>query len=41
MCYGEAARRKFRVYWALIGPFSGVLRRTLLRRIARRAAEAG
>jgi hypothetical protein len=36
-CFGAAARRRFRLYWSLIAPFSGVIRRTLLRRVARRA----
>jgi hypothetical protein len=36
--FGAAARRKFRVYWMLVGPFSGFLRRALLRDVARRAA---
>ncbi|HEX2030403.1 MAG TPA: hypothetical protein VHL78_03240 [Actinomycetota bacterium] len=31
----EAARRRFAVYWSLIGVFSGWLRQDLLRRIAR------
>lgn len=35
--YGDAARRSFRCYWLLVGPFSGMLRRALLRDIARRA----
>jgi len=35
--FGEAARRKFRAYWALVRPFSGLTRRALLRDIARRA----
>ncbi|HEY1433889.1 MAG TPA: hypothetical protein VGG65_00860 [Thermoanaerobaculia bacterium] len=36
-CYGEAARRKFGLYWAVVGPFSGVLRKSLLRAIRRKA----
>jgi len=36
-CFGAAARRKFRLYWSLIGPFSGMIRRALLRDIRRRA----
>jgi hypothetical protein len=28
--FGDAARRKFRAYWLLVGPFSGLLRRALL-----------
>lgn len=35
----EAARRRFRVYWTLIRPFSGVVRREVLATVAR-AAEA-
>jgi hypothetical protein len=34
--FGASARRKFRVYWILIRPFSGALRRSLLRTIRRR-----
>jgi hypothetical protein len=36
--FGEEARRKFRIYWALIRPFSALVRLGLLRGI-RRAAE--
>jgi hypothetical protein len=36
-CFGEAARRKFRAYWTLIAPFSGLIRRVLLRGVARAA----
>ena len=36
-CFGAPARRKFRAYWTVVGPFSGLLRRALLRDIARRA----
>jgi hypothetical protein len=32
------ARRRFRVYWAVIGPWSALLRRSLLRAVRRRAA---
>jgi hypothetical protein len=35
--YGEDARRKFQAYWRLVGPFSGLLRKALLRDVARRA----
>ncbi len=35
--FGPAARRKFRIYWTLVGPFSGVIRRTLLGGIRRRS----
>jgi hypothetical protein len=36
-CFGPSARRKFRLYWAVVGPASGALRRSLLRSIADRA----
>jgi hypothetical protein len=35
--FGGDARRKFRRYWTLVGPFSAMLRKALLRGIARRA----
>jgi hypothetical protein len=35
----ESARRRFRVYWLVVGPFSALIRRRWLRQIAR-AAEA-
>lgn len=35
--FGKAARRKFRLYWTLVGPFSGALRRALLSGVKRRA----
>jgi hypothetical protein len=34
---GPSARRRFRLYWLAIRPFSGLLRRALLRGIARYA----
>ena len=34
--FGAAARRKFRLYWTLVGPFSGMLRMALLRSVKRR-----
>jgi len=36
-CFGAAARRKFRLYWSFVGPFSGLIRRALLRGVRRRA----
>ncbi len=36
-CLGGAARRRFRLYWALISPFSGAIRLMLLRGVRRRA----
>jgi hypothetical protein len=38
VCGDTASRRKFRVYWALIKPFSGLIRRSMLRAV-RRACE--
>ncbi|MFY9552009.1 MAG: hypothetical protein WAU32_12720 [Thermoanaerobaculia bacterium] len=35
--FGGAARRKFRIYWAVVGPFSSLLRRALLSGVQRRA----
>jgi hypothetical protein len=37
--FGASARRKFRIYWMLVGPFSGMLRRSLLRGVKRRAED--
>jgi hypothetical protein len=36
--FGASARRTFRAYWTLVGPFSGFLRRALLRSVARDVA---
>jgi hypothetical protein len=36
-CFGFAARRRFRLYWAFVGPFSGLLRRSLLGGVKRGA----
>lgn len=36
-CLDDASRRRFRVYWALIAPFSGLIRREALRLIRRRS----
>ena len=35
--FGAAARRKFRLYWTLVGPFSGLIRRALLRGVRQQA----
>jgi hypothetical protein len=35
LCLGEGARRKFLRYWSLIEPFSGAIRRSLLRGVHR------
>jgi len=36
-CPDDASRRKFRLYWSLIGPFSGIIRKEWLRLIKQRA----
>jgi hypothetical protein len=33
--FGPAARRRFRLYWTLVGPFSGLIRRAFLSQIRR------
>ncbi len=40
-CPDEASLRSFRLYWALIGPFSGLIRKEWLRLIEREAASTG
>jgi hypothetical protein len=37
-CLDDESRRRFRLYWLMIGPFSGLIRREVLRAI-RKAAE--
>ena len=37
VAYGASARRKFRAYWLLVGPFSGLIRKEMLRMVKRRA----
>jgi hypothetical protein len=32
-CFGRAALWKFRVYWSLIGPFSGLMRKAILKQV--------
>lgn len=36
-CTDESSRRKFKRYWAFIGPFSGIIRKEMLRVIKRDA----
>ena len=33
LCTDRSARRKFRAYWAVVGPFSGLIRTRVLRQI--------
>lgn len=35
LCLDAASRRRFRIYWAVIAPFSGLIRREALRAIRR------
>jgi hypothetical protein len=37
LCFGAPARRRFRIYWATIERFSGLIRMAMLRGIRRRA----
>ena len=37
LAYGRPARRRFRAYWFLVGPFSGLIRKEMLRLVKRRA----
>ena len=39
-CVDAASRRRFRLYWLFVRPFSGVIRRAMLRSVAREAARA-
>jgi hypothetical protein len=39
LCLDDASRRRFKLYWAFIAPFSGAIRMAALRSI-KRAAEA-
>jgi hypothetical protein len=36
-CFGPAALWKFRIYWLLIGPFSGLIRKAILKQAKTRA----
>ena len=36
-CFGPAAWWKFRIYWSLVGPFSGLIRKEMLKRVKTRA----
>ena len=37
-CTDAASRRRFRLYWLVVRPFSGVIRQAMLRAVAREAA---
>ena len=39
-CLDAYSRRRFRIYWSLIGPFSGLIRREMLREIKRQVESA-
>jgi len=38
-CIGRVAKYKFRAYWLLVGPFSGIIRKEMLRMIKRKAEQ--
>lgn len=40
-CTDDGARRKFKAYWIFIEPFSGLIRKDMLRSIARKAETRG
>jgi hypothetical protein len=40
-CFGRSAERRFRAYWFVVGPFSGLIRRAMLRLVKRRAENTG
>lgn len=39
-CSDEASRRRFRAYWMVVGPFSGLIRRKMLKELKRSAEGA-
>jgi hypothetical protein len=39
-CIDGASRRRFRIYWLLVRPFSGLIRRAMLEAVAREASRA-
>lgn len=39
LCLGDRSRRRFRRYWMVVGPFSGLIRKEALRLAKRRAEE--
>ena len=32
-CFGQSALWKFRIYWSLVGPFSGLIRKAMLKQV--------
>ena len=32
-CFGRAALWNFRIYWSLVGPFSGLIRKAILKKV--------
>ena len=39
-CMDPASRRRFRIYWTFIGPFSALIRRDALRALKKRSEES-
>lgn len=40
-CLGAPARRRFKAYWAVVGPFSGLIRKAMLRQVKHAAEISG
>jgi hypothetical protein len=40
-CFGKSAELRFRAYWFLVGPFSGMMRTSMLQLVKRRAENTG
>jgi hypothetical protein len=40
-CADAASRRRFRLYWLVVRPFSGLIRTAMLSAVAREATRAG
>lgn len=40
-CFGPAALYKFRLYWSLVGPFSGLMRKAILKEVKTEAESIG
>lgn len=36
-CFGQGALWKFRIYWSLVGPFSGLIRKAILKQVTTEA----
>jgi hypothetical protein len=41
LVFGSSAKWKFRIYWSLIYPFAGLIRKAILRRVKSEAESKG